>query len=127
MRDADRPTIADPAVQMRLAKYLVQQCFRNSVLEDLHAGIAPSSKSGDYSDVVVRTPFGEIPWRRLSRLDDAEMKRLMIDVVDRTYQFIHQFFDQKLAGELLRQLVARDPLPGWENPKSIPDSPPWAV
>src|SRR6516225_2319661 len=68
MRNADRPTIADPALQMRLAKYLVQQCFRNSVLEDLHAGIAPSSKSGDYSDVVVRTPFGEIPWRRLSRL-----------------------------------------------------------
>ena len=123
MRDADRPTIADPALQMRLAKYLVQQCFRNSVLEDLHAGIAPSSKSGDYSDVVVRTPFGEIPWRRLSRLDDAEMKMLMIDVVDRTYQFIHQFFDQNLGSELLRQLAARDPLPGWENPKSIPNSP----
>jgi hypothetical protein len=123
MRDADRPTIADPALQMRLAKYLVQQCFRNSVLEDLHAGIAPSSKSGDYSDVVVHTPFGEIPWRRLSRLDDAEMQRLMIDVVDRTYQFIHQFFDQQPGNELLRQLAARDPLPGWENPKSIPDSP----
>lgn len=127
MRDAGKPSIADPALQMRLAKYLVQQCFRNSVLEDLHAGIAPSSKTGDYSDVVVCTPFGEIPWRRLSRFDDAEMKMLMIDVVDRTYQFIHQFFDQRLADELLRQLAARDPLPGWENPKSIPDFPSWPV
>ena len=42
---------------------------------------------------------------------------LMIDVVDRTYQFIHQLFDQELGGELLRQLAARDLLPGWENPK----------
>jgi hypothetical protein len=28
----------------RLAKYLAQQCFRNTVLEDLHAGITPDSQ-----------------------------------------------------------------------------------
>ena len=28
-----------PEVLKRLAKYLAQQCFRNTVLEDLHAGI----------------------------------------------------------------------------------------
>lgn len=53
--------ITDPVLQQRLAKYLVLKCFRNSVLEDLHAGIIPDSKSGGFSDVVVRTPFGEIP------------------------------------------------------------------
>ena len=117
MRDAIKPNIADPVLQKRLAKYLVQQCFRNSALENLHAGIAPSSAAGDYSDVVVCTPFGEIPWRRLSRFDDAEMKLLIMDVVDRTYEFIHRLFDEESGGELLRQLAARDLLPGWDNPK----------
>lgn len=31
--------IADPALQQRLAKHLVLKCFRNSVLEDLGAGL----------------------------------------------------------------------------------------
>ena len=31
---------------------LVEQCVRNTGLEDLHAGIFPSSKTGDYSDGV---------------------------------------------------------------------------
>jgi hypothetical protein len=117
MKDAAKPNLADPVLQKRLAKYLVQQCFRNSVLEDLHAGIAPSSKAGDYSDVVVHTPFGEIPWARLSRLGDEEMKVLMIDVVDKTYQFIRLLFDAEVGGAILRQLAARDLLPRWEDPK----------
>ena len=37
--------ISDPVLQKRLAKYLVQRCFRNSALEDLHAGTAPGSKA----------------------------------------------------------------------------------
>ena len=117
MEDAAKPNLGDPVLQKRLAKYLVQQCFRNSMLEDLHAGIAPSSKAGDYSDVVVHTPFGEIPWARLSRLDDEEMKVLMIDVVDKTYQFIRRLFDAEVGGAILRQLAARDLLPRWEDPK----------
>jgi len=43
---------------------LVEQCVRNTGLEDLHAGVAPSSATGDYSDVKVVTPYGEIPWTR---------------------------------------------------------------
>lgn len=46
---------------------------RNSELENLHAGITPSSKTGDFTDVKVVTPFGEIPWNKLSRISDAEM------------------------------------------------------
>ncbi|MGA9055056.1 MAG: hypothetical protein WB763_00940 [Terriglobia bacterium] len=52
--DAIRVLITDPAPQKRLAKYLVHRCFRNSVLEDLHAGMAPDSKAGDYSDAPLR-------------------------------------------------------------------------
>ena len=80
--DEIRAFITDPALQQRLAKYMVLQCFRNSMLEDLHAGTSPSSASGDYADVTVTSPFGVIPWPKVSRLNDDEMKRLMIDVVD---------------------------------------------
>jgi hypothetical protein len=40
----------NPALLKRLAKYTVQQCFRGTV---------PNSKSVDFSDVVVKTPYGE--------------------------------------------------------------------
>jgi len=115
--DPMRVLITDPVLQKRLAKYLVQRCFRNSVLEDLHAGIAPDSKAGDYSDVWVTTPFGEIPWPKLSRFDDEEMKTLMIDVVQKTYEFIRELFAAEKGGELLLRLAARDPLPQWEDPR----------
>jgi hypothetical protein len=44
-------------------------------------------------------------------LNDDEMKRLMIDVVDRTYRFIHTLFDENTDGELLLRLALRDALP----------------
>ena len=116
LRGSVKAFITDTVLQQRLAKYMVEQCFRNSQLEDLHAGTAPSSKTGDYSDVTVRTPFGEIPWCQLSRLDDTEMKALMIDVVNRTYRFINRLFNEQTGGELLIRLATRDPLPQWENP-----------
>lgn len=117
MEDMVKAIVTDPVLQQRLAKYLVLRCFRNSVLEDLHAGVSPSSKSGDYFDVEIRTPFGAIPWNKLSRFDDAEMKVLIIDVVNRTYQLIRELFDEEIGGRLLLQLAAQDPAPKWENPK----------
>src|SRR5271166_4018367 len=104
------------AAQQRLAKYMILQCFRNSMLEDLHAGISPSSASGDYSDVTVSSPYGVIPWPKVSRLNDDEMKRLMIDVVDRAYLFIHTLFDENTGGQVLLRLAESDPLPLWNKP-----------
>jgi hypothetical protein len=40
-------------------------CVRNTSIEDVHVGIEPHSPSGDYSDVKVVTPVGEIPWPRV--------------------------------------------------------------
>jgi len=114
--DEARTLITDPVLQQRLAKYMVLHCFRNSMLEDLHEGISPSSAAGDYSDVTVSSPYGVIPWPKLSRLNDDEMKRLMIDVVDRAYRFIHTLFDETARGELLVLLAQRDPLPRWNAP-----------
>ena len=105
-----------PAVLKRLAKYLAQQCFRNSMLEDLHAGITPDSQTGDYTDVVVRSPYGEIPWQNVSRLSDEEMKALMIDVVNKTYDALIVLFDDRLGGELIKILAQRDLLPRWNEP-----------
>jgi hypothetical protein len=71
-----------------LAKAITAICVRNTFLEDLHAGTSPSSKTGDFSDVKVVTPHGEIPWRNLSRISDEEMKRLMKQVVNNVYTFL---------------------------------------
>ena len=89
----------------------MHQCFRNTLLEDLHAGITPDSQTGDYTDVVVRSPYGEIPWPRLSRLSDEEMKALMIDVVNKTYHVLSVLFDNRLGGELVKILAQQDFLP----------------
>jgi len=72
----------DQILAAALAKAITALCVRNTFLEDLHSGITPSSKSGDYSDVKVVTPYGEIPWQKLSRISpDEEMKRLMQEIV----------------------------------------------
>ena|SRR4029077_10562842 len=107
---------SNPELIKRLAKYLAQQCFRNTVLENLHAGITPDSQTGDYTDVVVRSPYGEIPWPRLSRLSDEEMKALMIDIVNKTYGTLTVLFDNRLGSELIKVLARRDLLPQWNEP-----------
>lgn len=67
-----------------LTQALVLQCFRNP-LEHLHGGDFPSTRTGDYSDVKVVTPDGEIPWNSLQRISDDEMRDLIMEVVDLTF------------------------------------------
>jgi hypothetical protein len=59
-RNSARLLAQNPQILKRLAKYMAQQCFRNTVLEDFHAGVTPYSEAGDYSDVVVKTPAGPL-------------------------------------------------------------------
>ncbi len=77
-------------VRTRLAELMALECFRNTRLEDFHEGTYPASQSGDYSDVKVVTPFGEIPWREVSRLSDDDMKLLMIDVTNHCHNLAPQ-------------------------------------
>ena len=100
----------------RVANYLAQQCFRTTMLEDLPSGITPNSQNGDYTDVVVRSPYGEIPWPRLLRLSDEEMKALMIDVVNKAYRALTVLFDNRLGSELIKILPQQDLLPRWNEP-----------
>lgn len=106
----------NPQLQNRLAKYMALTCFRNTELENLHAGTSPSSATGDFSDVKVVSPYGEIPWTEVSRFDDDEMKKLMQDVVWRCYVFLKQLFDADQSKKLIRLLELRDLASTWDDP-----------
>ncbi|MCY4503589.1 MAG: hypothetical protein OXE57_18775 [Alphaproteobacteria bacterium] len=63
-------------------------CVRNTRLEDIHAGLTPVTRTGDYSDVTVIDADGRrIPWPDVSHFDDSVMRDLMRQVVDRLYSF----------------------------------------
>lgn len=83
MNEEDEKRIA-----AKLAKIMAMMCVRNTSLEDLHAGLVPVTRTGDYSDVVVRDADGrEIPWSSVSHIDDDHMRALMRQVVNRLYTF----------------------------------------
>ena len=70
------------------SKSMAVMCVRNTMLEDIHAGIEPVSRTGDFTDVVVTDADGrKIPWPEVSRIGNEEMGRLMRQVVNRLYTF----------------------------------------
>jgi hypothetical protein len=77
---------------------------------------AYQTRSLSFCNTAVRSPYGEIPWPRLSRLSDEEMKALMIDVVNKTYRALTVLFDNRLGGELIKILAQQDFLPRWNEP-----------
>ena len=54
----------------QFATMLACHGVRNAYLEDLHAGMFPSSQTRDYTDVKVVSPYGEMAWNRLGRISD---------------------------------------------------------
>ena len=106
-------------VRKRLAKAMARDCFRNTKLEDFHAGTFPSSKTGNYSDVKVVSPYGQIGWERVSRLSDEEMKALMIDVVNHCYDFLTVLFD-RFGDTIIEHLKKHDAVPRWNDPERRP-------
>jgi hypothetical protein len=106
-----------------LARVLTRDCVRNTFLEDLHSGVSPSSKTGDYSDVKVVSPYGEIPWNELSRISDEEMRKLMLEVENLIRQNLWTIFQQGAARfsdpdfiELLRLEVFDGYGISWDDP-----------
>ena len=70
------------------SKSMASMCVRNTMLEDIHAGIEPVTHTGDYSDVVVIDANGRrIPWPEVSRIGNEEMRDLMRQVVNRLYTY----------------------------------------
>ena len=109
-----RALLTDDIVLQRLAKLVVEQGFRNR-LEDIHAGTFPSSKSGNGTDIKVVSPYGEIPWNRLGRISDEEMKRINKGAVDYVYNFLTNLLDGNLWS-VLEKLRDHDPVPHWDAP-----------
>src|SRR5262249_38734264 len=117
---------SEKSLAAALAKAIVALCVRNTFLEDLHAGTTPSSKTGDYSDVKVVTPYGEIPWSKLSRLSDTEMKRLMMEIVNKVYTFLRRRKDPEFLTAFLNRgglFTRRWDEPGLEEDFIIPAKP----
>ena len=57
--------------------------------------------------------------QELSRFNDAEMKALMIDVVNHTYRVMFELFavPDKALEDFLSALRQHDPQPEWDEPK----------
>ena len=108
---------SNEVVRKRLAKYMALQCFRDTKLEEFHGGTSPRSATGDYSDVKVLSPFGEIPWNRLSRLNNDEMKALMIDVVNHCDRVLDMLFTTSAGDDVIKELKKRDVVPTWDDPR----------
>ena len=81
-------------IAAHLAKTMAMMCVRNTMIEDIHAGLTPVTRTGDYSDVMVIDADGrKIPWPEVSHFGDDTMRDLMNQVVNRLYTF------QLLAGD----------------------------
>ncbi|TPN87087.1 hypothetical protein [Aquimarina algicola] len=102
-----------------LAKQITLECFRNSYLEDLHKGVSPYTKTGDYSDVKIITPKGEISWNELSRINNEEMQRLIVEVVDRVFTAIDNLTYPSFSKELRGFINKNEIAPEWVTPKLI--------
>ena len=105
-------------VAARLARIMAMLCVRNTQLETLHAGLGPITRAGDYSDVFVVDADGtRIPWSDVSRIDDAEMRTLMQDIVNRLYTFHLEADDPKLQATIDRWMGAAT---RWDEPEIDP-------
>jgi hypothetical protein len=45
------------------------------------------------------------------------MKAMMVDVVNRTYQFIQELFDEECSADLILKLAEKDSTPDWNDPE----------
>ena len=98
-----------------LARIMALMCVRQSMLEDLHRGLSPITKTGDYSDVVVIDANGErLPWPDVSRFDDDEMRDLMRQIVNKIYTFLVKMDDPDF--EAWRDFL-RPQTNNWDRPR----------
>jgi hypothetical protein len=101
----------------QMAIGMAVMCVRNTFLEDLHAGTIPSSKTEDYTDVKVVSPYGEIEWAKLSRISNDEMRQLMREVVNKLYSVLVRLDEPRFVEAVNdhgRRMAAK-----WDEPKDV--------
>lgn len=75
----------------QMAKAMAVYAVRHTILENIHAGKIPDTRTGDYSDVFVLDAEGnKIAWSEVSKITNDEMKALMKQVVNSIYTFFHK-------------------------------------
>jgi len=108
----------------QFVKSLVAACVRNNTsLEDIHAGIFPRTKTGDYSDIKVVTPYGEIPWDGVSRISNAEMKKLMIEIVNNLFTILNDTMIVHSLTEsesIVINFLSLGSTSNWNDPQMVP-------
>ena len=98
-----------------ISKSMAMMCVRNTMLEDIHAGIEPVSHTGDFTDVVVIDANGRrIAWPEVSRIGNDEMGRLMLQVVNRLYTYQAKADDLHFVTMMDRALAEAS---RWDEPE----------
>jgi hypothetical protein len=81
--------INDEIIRKRLAKWMARDCFReNTELESFH-----------------------------DRINDSEMKKLMIGVVNNCYLFLSILSSAEASAAVIELMKLKDPLSQWNDPK----------
>ena len=105
----------DQKLASLLVRTMAITCVRNTMIEDIHAGLEPVTRTGDYSDVTVIDADGRrIPWPDVSHLDDEAMRALMRQVVDRLYTFQVRAEEPGFLDQIGRWM---DVASRWDEPK----------
>ena len=101
-----------------MAKLLALMCVENSKLEQYRLGLAPVTRTGDYSDVMVVDADGRhISWQRVARLDTDEMRETMRDIVDKLYTCFVNFESPQFAALCDHR---REDVSEWARPRLEP-------
>jgi len=118
-------SISGKKEKSEFAKIMAAACVRRGYLEKLHCGIPPVTRTGDYSDVRVIDADGRvIPWDSVSRINQNEMKTLMIGVVNRIHTFLARTLLSRTDDDEFLQALNRAAAPWtktWDEPKYLPD------
>ncbi len=109
--------IRDERLSSRLVRTMALLCVRNTALENIHAGLEPITRTGDYSDVTVIDAEGRcIPWPEVSHFGDDTMRDLMREIVDKMYTFM---VCSHLPGFLERVTIWMRSASRWDEPKIV--------
>ena len=99
-----------------LAKAITAYCFRNTSIDNIHAGTVPVSNTGGFSDVFVVDANGrKIPWNKASRISQAEMKELMRTAVNRVYTVLVHVGDAEFEKDVLAHALKYTQ--DWDEPE----------
>lgn len=114
-------------VRKTIAKLLAVHGYRNSPIEDIHAGSWPKNKKGQYAsddEVIVTTKDGGeiVSWKECSRIHDSEMKHLNKTIHNQIYTLLTMLetSNPNLTTGFTREYFFKMGL-DWDEPKLLKD------